>query len=181
VDIWESRDSKPYFEKILSLDPENKNGHNDEANGYLAYIELFTKNNDEPLWNFLNTCQNEDLLKMGFRPLIRYYKNEKMQEKLMNAYDLVFTKLPENADYMNDYAWYVYENKLQDKYKHGIELAKKAVELRPDKANIWDTLAWLEFEMGNVDRAVEIMKKCVELEPDREYYKKNLDIILNKK
>ena len=75
---------------------------------------------------------------------------------------------------MNDCAWYIYLQKIKDRYEQGIELARKAVQLEPQAAHIWDTLAWLEFEDGQIDQAVEHMKKAVELAPQQEGYQENL-------
>lgn len=130
---------------------------------------------------FLNTSENEKLISLGFRHLIRFYKNEKNQKNLFDVFEMALNKFPENTGYMNDCAWYIYENKLVDKYEYGINLAEKAVKLKPEKANIWDTLAWLEYETGNIDRAIGIMKKCIEIDPERDYYQKNLEIFEKKK
>lgn len=181
VSHWNVNSAYPYFQNILKLDAEDKNGYHEEATGYSAAHELMSNYNDEPILKFLNSSTHKELLSLGFRQLFRFYKREKNQQKLSDAYELAFIKFPQNASNMNDYAWYIYENKIVNKYKRGIELAEKAVELEPEKANIWDTLAWLEFEQGNVDKAIEIMKKCVKMDPEREYYKKNLEIFIKKK
>jgi tetratricopeptide (TPR) repeat protein len=181
ISHWDIFSAYPYFQNILKLDTENKYSYHEEATGYSAGFELIQNKNDEAILKFLNTSSNEKLLSLGFKQLFRFYKREKNQQKLSEAYETAFIKFPKNTDYMNDYAWYIYENKSVDKYERGIELAKKAVELKPEKANIWDTLAWLEFEQGNVDRAIEIMKKCVNMDPEREYFQQNLEIFLKKK
>ena len=64
---------------------------------------------------------------------------------------------------MNEYAWSIFTYKLQDKYKYGIELAEKAVKLKPKDADIWDTLAWLYFADGNNQKAISAMKKAVKI------------------
>lgn len=55
-----------------------------------------------------------------------------------------------------------------------IELAQKAAELEPKEARIWNTLAWLFFEKGELQKAIKAMNKAVELDPEREEFKKNL-------
>lgn len=49
---------------------------------------------------------------------------------------------------MNEYAWAVFKCQLSDKYKRAIGYAEKAVEVKPEDAYIWDTLAWLYFSDG---------------------------------
>jgi tetratricopeptide (TPR) repeat protein len=172
---WEGELAKPYFEKILTLDPENVKGYQEEAICYLAVYEVRVSKNPIPLHNFLKTTKNEKLIDIGYNNLIRYFSGEKDQIKLLEAFEAVVTELPRDAGYLNRYAWYIYENKLAEKYNRGIELARKAVELKPESAGIWDTLAWLLFETGKVDDAIDCMKKAIELDPNTKYYQENLE------
>jgi tetratricopeptide (TPR) repeat protein len=75
---------------------------------------------------------------------------------------------------MNGFAWHIYENKIGSRYQDALDIAKKAVRIEPDGAHIWDTLAWLEFELGMQDSAIAHMRKAATLEPDNEYFVKNL-------
>ena len=66
---------------------------------------------------------------------------------------------------MNGYAWAVFTCKLADKYQYAIEMAEKAVELEPEAAAIWDTLAWLYYAAGYHQKAVAAMEKAVAFNP----------------
>jgi tetratricopeptide (TPR) repeat protein len=48
------------------------------------------------------------------------------------------------------------------------QLIEKAVELEPDDAYIQDSLGWVEFRMGNVQRALDILQGAYGKRPDAE-------------
>jgi tetratricopeptide (TPR) repeat protein len=171
---WEMAEAQPYFSRILELDPQDTHGYNEECRGYIAVYTLNTTDNDRPLILWLDQAADKSNLERGYNSLIRFYRRKEMQDKLLGIYEQVVKRLPENADFMNGYAWHIYEQKLSDRYERGIELAQQAVRLKPGAANIWDTLAWLEFENGLADRAVEHMKKAVDLAPQQQGYRDNL-------
>jgi len=171
---WELAKAQPYFSRIIELDPQDLHGYNEECRGYIAINTLNTLDDDQPLIDWLKQSTNKAHLERGYNSLIRFYRRKEMQDKLLAAYEQVVRRLPENADFMNDCAWYIYLQKIKDRYEQGIELARKAVQLEPQAAHIWDTLAWLEFEDGQIDQAVEHMKKAVELAPQQEGYQENL-------
>ena len=54
-------------------------------------------------------------------------------------------------------------------------MAENAVEIEPHAAGIWDTLGWLYYEKGELDKAIIAMQKTVTLDPESDYFKKNLD------
>jgi tetratricopeptide (TPR) repeat protein len=174
VDRWEMSAAVPYFKRILELDLQDTHGYTEECRGYIAVEHLNTSGDDQPLISLLEQTADTSRLVQGYNALIRYYNRNQMQDKLLSAYERIIERLPENADMMNGYAWYIYEQKVKDRYQRGVELAQRAVQLRPDAAHIWDTLAWLEFENGQVGQAIEHMKKAVELAPQQEGYRDNL-------
>jgi len=47
-----------------------------------------------------------------------------------------------DADVVNGYAWWVFENKVKTEYETAIRRVKMALEWRPEAPYIWDTLAW---------------------------------------
>ncbi|OGB68981.1 MAG: hypothetical protein A2Y94_10060 [Caldithrix sp. RBG_13_44_9] len=170
----EEEKTKPYYTTILELDPKDTFGYGEEARGYLAAIQLWETGNDLPLLEQLSIAKNPELVKQGYNILIRHYEKNKQPEKLLSAYEDALQKLPEDYNLMNGYAWYIYENKLNDKYTRGIEVARRAVELKPDAAYIWDTLAWLEYENGQKEQALTDMGKAVEISGNAEDYRENL-------
>ena len=52
--------------------------------------------------------------------------------------------------------------------KEAHELISKAVELAPDDAYILDSMGWVEFRMGQLDKAEEILRRAYGIKPDSE-------------
>ncbi|ALK09757.1 lipoprotein NlpI [Blastochloris viridis] len=48
----------------------------------------------------------------------------------------------------------------------GIEMIRRAVQLRPDDGYIVDSLGWAHFKLGRVDEAVAELERAIELKPD---------------
>ena len=48
----------------------------------------------------------------------------------------------------------------------GLDMIKKAVELRPDDGYITDSLGWAYYRLGQYDKAVEYLDKAIELVPE---------------
>jgi len=111
----------------------------------------------------------------GYYTLIQYYDSIDNFDKFFATYEEAIGKFPDNSGLMNGYAWAAYELKEKDKYERGIELAKKAVEITPEAAHIWDTLGWLYHENGDLDNAIEAIKKAVSFDPDQKTYKETLE------
>jgi tetratricopeptide (TPR) repeat protein len=171
---WELDKAKPYFEQVLELDPDDQSGYQEDAQGYIAVQTLYETGNYQPLIDLIEKSTDDERVAKGYDVLIRYYKSKKMKDDVLMTYEEVLVRFPENPSFMNGFAWHIYENKISSRYKEGLEIATRAVELKPDGAHIWDTLAWLEFEIGMLDSAIVHMRKAVTLEPDNEYFINNL-------
>ncbi len=180
----ESRDendlAQPYFEKVLELDPEDKAGFSTESRGYLALYHLYKTGEDQPLIQILDEPTAAPYLERGYNALLRYYSRKNQYDKASATYEKILNRFSRHADYMNRYAWFIYQNKIREKYKRGIELAQEAVKIRPEAANIWDTLAWLEYESGMKKEAIRHMEKAVALSANATNFKENLRIMRGK-
>lgn len=174
---WESSKAVPYFQNILRLDPENSYNFADKANCYIALNDVWTNEDPKATEEFIKNCTSDELLRKSFSELIRFFENKKDVENTLRIYDSYLNHFKNDTGIMNGYAWYIYEERLTDKYDFGIEIAKKAVSLEPDAAHIWDTLAWLQFESAQMDDAIKSMEKAVELEPSEDSFKKSLEKI----
>lgn len=174
---WERENAHRYYAKVLKLDSNNEKGYQTESLFQLAVYNVRVKNNVSTLESFMANDLIEKYLQQGYSEIVRYYKRTKNNDKLVETYEIAITKIPGNANLMNEYAWFIYQQKIKSKYNRGIELAKQAVEIKPDAAHIWDTLAWLQFEKGNQDEAIKAMEEAVQLAPDNDDFKKNLEKI----
>ena len=173
---WEIEEAQKYFHKVLELDIDNQKGYSDESRYHIATYEARVKKNIYSLHTFLQTTTSYRFIERGYPNLINYYKKleNKNPNQLIKFYEESLEKMPNNSAMLNNYAWYIFKNKIENKYDKGIELAQKAVAISPEKANIWDTLGWLYFEKGDLQNALKSMKKAVELAPDVDTYKNNL-------
>jgi tetratricopeptide (TPR) repeat protein len=171
---FERAKADKYLRNVLLLDPADENGFGEECLLNIAIYEVRSNNNVDKLLDFLTSSTNESFLAKGYHSLIQHYKEEQDTLKVIEFYEEAIDKITNNAEMMNAYAWDIYQAKKKDMYDRGIELAKKAVELEPDAAGIWDTLGWLYFETGDIENAVKAMQTAVELEPKTDYYRQNL-------
>lgn len=93
-------------------------------------------------------------------------------------FDLFWNKMkqqikefPNDAMTLNNIAWMA--SQCNRRLDEAIVLSRRAVELRPDPTYM-DTLADLEFRVGNVEKAIELSQKCRDSEPRDEQHKKQL-------
>jgi tetratricopeptide (TPR) repeat protein len=164
----------PYFSNVLKLDSLNTYGHNEESRGFLAVFHLWETGEDQPLQLLLTGTKHREYLEKGYNELIRYHKRHNNQEPYLDACEKMLQIFPERIDVMSNCAWYIYKNRIMEKYDWGISLAEDALALKPEAYYIWDTLAWLEYEKGFVEQAIDHMKRAVELAPDKVRYEENL-------
>lgn len=69
---------------------------------------------------------------------------------------------PGLADSLNSHAWM--SARCGHRLEEGLKASQKSVELRPRSVAYMDTLAEVNFQLGNKDKAVEIMTRCIELD-----------------
>jgi Flp pilus assembly protein TadD len=56
-------------------------------------------------------------------------------------------------------------------------MAKRAIELEPDNAAYLDTMGWIYFRMGSLERANHYIGRSLELEGDSEVVREHMDEI----
>jgi predicted Zn-dependent protease len=64
--------------------------------------------------------------------------------------------------------------KCDYKLETALNWSARAVELSPTSAVYLDTLAEIQFRMGNVTQAIESMRGCIKLDPRGSHYRANL-------
>ena len=100
-------------------------------------------------------------------------------DKAVQVYRDRLQTVGKNAEFFNQYAWWVYENKVASEYTSAMNYVEQALALKPDAFYIWDTLAWLYFESGEQQKAVEASTRALSLAPEnqRKAYQEALDKI----
>lgn len=175
MDRYELASADSFFQKVLALDPKNSKGYQEEALFNTANFQSRENKNIEPMLAFLAKSPAEKYITSGYFSIIRFYQREKDTPKVVETYELALERMPKNVDFLNGYAGFIFTDKLSDKYDQGVELAKKALAIEPEDADIWDTLAQLQYATGDVNDAVKSMEKAVQLAPDVEGFKKSLE------
>ncbi len=101
----------------------------------------------------------------------------KNEAKALEAYDQLIAL--DNKHYVayNNYAWILVtaeDQKLRNPQK-ALPYAQRAVELSGGRESFaLDTLARVDFQLGDIDKAIELQNKAIALAPDKETYQKAL-------
>ena len=168
-----------FFYKVLTLDPQDAAGYKKSAEFNIALYDARSNGNPDKLAKYLESETDMERLRIGYLSLARVYEGKDDVPNALRVYETALEKFPDDAGIMNACAWFIYEQKAQEHFAWGIELAEKAVQLEPKEASIWDTLAWLLHSDGKYEKAIEAMTKCAELEPDVEYFQQSLERMKN--
>jgi tetratricopeptide (TPR) repeat protein len=107
------------------------------------------------------------------------YVKEKDLEKAAGIYAQAFEKHPDMWSAANNYAYLKTEiAKDEQDVADAMEMARKAEQLNPDSAVVADTLGWIYFKMGDLDRAYDYVKTALEKLPDHDSINFHMGMIL---
>jgi len=156
------------YEEILKRDPDDRYGYMTDALFWKAAYDGLIRKNPEGLIAFIS--EHEDYRDIGnaYKLLAQTYQRDDKVAKAVQVYRDALEVVGHDADFYNSYAWWVYENRIGDEYDTAIQYAKAAVELRPDAYYIWDTVAWLRFELGEKNLAIEASSMALRLAPEND-------------
>lgn len=98
---------------------------------------------------------------------------DEMFQKISADFYEILGMFPDSALHLNNYAWACACAKRN--VKNGIEIAKRAVELRPGVSGHRDTLAELYHLDGQHDKAIETIRRAIEINPMKPYYVEQLE------
>jgi len=168
------QEARPYIQKFIALDKDNRHQKNTEGRYLLAYGQYQLSQNVKPLEDFLKTTAEQDWIRQAYLDIARHYRRQNDTEKVLKTYEAAIQRLPEDARLMNSYAWYIFQNRVESAYMRGIAIASQAVKLAPNDDGIWDTLGQLLFVTGDVQGAIEAMQKASQLNPQNDSYRENL-------
>lgn len=131
-----------YYPKVLSqYDPE-------KIQEFDGYVQSISTNNVGKLVSYLE---------------LQRLKFEKKFEQYGRSAVLYMESFPsEDPDYLNQIAWYFYENVNEfDNLLVAIEWAKKSIELKTGYANL-DTLAALYYKIGEKESAFSAVNEAID-------------------
>jgi D-alanyl-D-alanine carboxypeptidase len=154
------------YEEILKTDPEDTYGYRTEALFWKGVYDGLIGKKPENLIAFIAEHPDYKDIKDAYRWLAKTYVRRNEMDKAVEVYRDALQAIGKDAEFYNEYAWWVYENKVKSEYETALGYAKSAAELKPDAYYIRDTLAWLYFERGERERAVEAATKALNLAPE---------------
>lgn len=103
---------------------------------------------------------------------------DQLFKAIAEPYFEMIAKYPDSPSYRNDYAWVcACANRRTEHMLRHIEIAHSK---RSNFSNYVDTLAEINFLLGNKDEAIELARRCISLDPTKAHYKQQLDRFLGK-
>jgi tetratricopeptide (TPR) repeat protein len=93
-------------------------------------------------------------------------------EQAFAVHKQVCDEFPTSATYFNNAAWL--GARSQRKLEEAQTLVQKAIDLAPTEAAYQDTLAEVQFQLGNREAAVAASQKAAELSPGNKLFEKRL-------
>lgn len=94
-------------------------------------------------------------------------------ERAMKILNGVIAENPDDPDLLNEVAWFMVLRDIS--LKQARVLIDKALEIKPEDANILDTAALIYFKLGYKKKAVELEEKALKLDPENKYFKEMLE------
>lgn len=107
-----------------------------------------------------------------FRADKKYDASREIQQRVVTAINQQLRDRPDDPDLLNSVAWTLATNDI-DK-ERALEIAKRAAKLAPTRADILDTMAECQFQLGHFDEAIAIESELVAKEPGTDSYWKQL-------
>ena len=103
---------------------------------------------------------NKELAQLEFRRAMKILEN-------------VIAESPNDPDMLNEVAWFMVLRDIE--LSKAKELIDKALQIKPEDANILDTAALIYFKLGYRKKAIEFEEKAVKLDPENSYFKEMLE------
>jgi serine/threonine protein kinase/Tfp pilus assembly protein PilF len=167
--------SSKLSDKFLAQFP-NIASPNESIYAYLGFAQLLASSGraDAAKEQFANALQiapeNSNELIDVYLGLAHFEASSGRSETAKELYDKVLQLDPQNSPALNNLAWFLatcVDIKLRDAAR-AIQLAKKAVELKPEDGANWNTLGVAQYRAGEWQPAIESLNKSLELQKANE-------------
>ena len=156
------KEAEGVLEKAIELQPAWQLPYNYLAKVYLAEGKL-----DKAIAE-LETLKktSPDNMATYLALAVLYEKNNNI-EKAKQAYRELLVKKPDTWVANNNLAFLLCEHCTgKAELDEAMELAQKAVAVKPDESIILDTLGWVYFKQGDLDYAASTLEKALQKSPD---------------
>jgi tetratricopeptide (TPR) repeat protein len=143
------------LEKAIKLDPHN-------LNALISYgLSLNQLNRDLDAIAPLKVALKVDSTNItALSTLGMLYDNMKMYSKCDSIYTQSLQIYPENDLILNNYAYTLAERSYRLDF--ALEMAKKAIKIRPDNGAYLDTIGWIYYKLSKFNLALEYIKRSLE-------------------
>lgn len=160
------------FRRTLEADPRGEAGPGSDALWRLAEARLEQGDREGALDRLERLGE---AMRIGPRTGPSFYERLRILESLgrpdaiLAVYRRMAARLPEEPGVLSDYAWYLAMRRTD--LEEAERAARRAVELAPGEADVFDTLAEVLFTRGEVKGAVSAIEKAIELDPGNVHYR----------
>jgi thioredoxin-related protein/Tfp pilus assembly protein PilF len=170
--------AKPFLEKVVKLDPDNRTGWTDDAELLLAQIS----NKTEDLEAFVKKYPDSKLLKQAYMSLAEISFGEKKIGKADEYYKILFDKYGKQDEEINfgygqfllSKLYFISENKeaLQTDWKKGIEIATECLDFvkgGASEGSCYYYMASFYNKLGDKANANECIEKAIKVHDKKAY------------
>ncbi len=128
---------------------------------YLVAAYLSSVHQDSLAQSLILKDLHRDIVPLSEIGMIFYYFEDKEEfyDDILQMFERNEKRYSNVPEFLNNYGYFIVIVKRKDLYPKAEELLKKANKLEPDNIYYIDSIAWLYYQMGNLDKAFEYMDK----------------------
>lgn len=154
--------SEKALRKAAELRPDWREPHVNLAKLYVAQ-----KKQKEAIQTFESMVKDDPDNISASLLLAILYENDERYDQAISQYKHIVNKVPDNLDALNNLAFLMGEyKKSPEEIAQAIDFAQQVVNKRPNNHAARDTLAWLHYRAGNLDKANALLNQVMLEEPD---------------
>jgi tetratricopeptide (TPR) repeat protein len=164
------------FEKAVKIMPEWGKPYDN-----LARIYLVKGEKQEAIAEFKAALEKNPENRAAWMILGSIYEKDSKYDKAALIYEEAFENNPGLWAAANNYAFIKAETSTSaDELQKAMEFARKADQLKPGAGVILDTLGWIYFKMGDMDKAYENILAAVDQHPDYDMLNYHMGMVLDR-
>ena len=171
IQRYQFDDANKHFNKVLLYDSKNTLGLEVESRFKIAENDLIAHKKIDKLEEFVSLYSKNDFMPMAYVYLINEYKSKRDSLNCFKVCEDAYFNYPDNPDILNKYSWMIYSFNLTKEYSKALNMVQAAIKINPDKANYYNTEAWIYYGLRDKKSAIEAQKKAIGLNPHPTYIK----------
>lgn len=164
------------FEKAAAIEPLWP-----EASNNLAALYLMQGKIKAAIKNLETALKQNPKNAAAYLTLAKIYEKENKYTKAIEIYEQAVKNVPRFWAAANNLAFMLCQYRSTEKeLERAHRLALAAYQLQPGRADIIDTIAWINYHQGNFDQALTLLQKINEQVMDNPMYSYHLSMALLK-